>query len=446
MRVPGRRQNGQALIRRLYSLGFTLAFLLALPYFLFQALRHRKYLSSLSERLGILPTQIGKGPAGGIWIHAVSVGEVLSVLPLIKQIERRWPGRPLFLSTTSRTGQELARRNREGLAGVFYFPLDWKFAVRRSLDQVRPGLVLILETEIWPNFLHECRRRGIPVCLANGRISDRSFRKYRRFRRCLSWAVSLFDCCCMQDPVDRERIVFLGALPDKVEVCGNLKYEIEPPGQLDAKLTRFRALMQLSSTPFLVVAGSTRNNEEAPVLSAFRLLQRVCPQARLLLAPRHPGRCAEVEQLLTSQGFRFVKRSALSDMVIPNDGSPPAEVILLDTLGELPVLYALADLVFVGGSLIPWGGHNLLEPALFRKPVLFGPHMNNFREMARHFMQAEAGIMVQNEVELGERFVEMFRDGASRRRLGANGYRIIRANQGAGARILDRVARVLSQE
>ncbi|MYC82363.1 MAG: 3-deoxy-D-manno-octulosonic acid transferase [Acidobacteria bacterium] len=446
MRAPGRRQNGQALIRRLYSLGFTLAFLLALPYFLLQALRHRKYLSSLSERLGILAREIGTGPGDGIWVHAVSVGEVLSALPLIKQIERRWPGRPVFLSTTSRTGQELARKNRQGLAGVFYFPLDWKFAVRRSLDQVRPGLVLILETEIWPNFLHECRQRGIPVCLANGRISDRSFRKYRRFRRWLSWAVSLFDCCCMQDPVDRERIVYLGAPPNKVEVCGNLKYEIEPPRHLHSRLARFRSLMQLSSTPFLVVAGSTRSNEEAPVLRAFRSLQGECPQARLLLAPRHPERCAEVEQLLTSRSFRFVKRSELSDMVIPNDGSPPPEVILLDTLGELPVLYALADLVFVGGSLIPWGGHNLLEPALFKKAVLFGPNMNNFREMARHFMQAEAGIMVQNEVELGERFIELFRDGASRRRLGANGYGIIQANQGAGARILDRVASVLSEK
>ena len=438
--------EGQALIRRLYSLGFTLAFLLALPYFLFQALRHRKYLSSLSERLGVLPREIGTGPAGGIWVHAVSVGEVLSILPLVKQIRQRWPGRPLFLSTTSRSGQELARKNRQGLAGIFYFPLDWKFAVRRSLDQVRPGLVLILETEIWPNFLHECRRRKIPVCLANGRISDRSFRKYRRFRRWLPWAVSLFDCCCMQDPVDRERIIFLGAPPDKVEVCGNLKYEIEPPRELHSRLARFRSLMQLSSTPFLVVAGSTRSNEETPVLSAFRSLQRECPQARLLLAPRHPGRCAEVEQLLAAQAFRFVKRSKLSDMVIPKDGNPPAEVILLDTLGELPVLYALADLVFVGGSLIPWGGHNLLEPALFRKPVLFGPHMNNFREMARHFLKAEAGIMVQNEVELGERFVELFRSSASRRRLGANGYGIIRANQGAGARILDRVASVLSEK
>ena len=443
MRAPGRRRNGQALIRRLYSLGFTLAFLLALPYFLFQALRHRKYLSSLPERLGMLPPEIGTGPAGGVWVHAVSVGEVLSALPLIRQIRRRWPGRPLFLSTTSEAGQEMARKSREGLAGIFYFPLDWRFAVRRSLDRVRPGLVLILETEIWPNFLHECRQRAVPVCLANGRISDRSFRKYYRFRRWLRGSVSLFDCCCMQDPVDRERIVSLGAPPDRVEVCGNLKYDIEPPGQLQSRLARFRALMQLSSTPFLVVAGSTRSNEETPVLNAFRSLRQECPQARLLLAPRHPGRCAEVAHLLTSRSFDFVKRSELSNNVIPAAENLPAEVILLDTLGELPVLYALADLVFVGGSLVPWGGHNLLEPAIFRKPVLFGPHMNNFREMARHFIQADAGIMVQNEVELGERFIELFRDAAARRRLGGNGYRMIRAHQGAGARILDRVARSL---
>ena len=431
------------MIQQLYSLGFTLAFLLALPYFLIQALGHRKYLSSLPERLGILPGEIASAPAGGIWIHAVSVGEVMSVLPLIKKMGRRWPGRPLFLSTTSQSGQELARKNRQGLSGVFYFPLDWKFAVRRSLNKARPGLVVILETEIWPNFLHECQQRRIPVCLANGRISDRSFRKYRRFRQWLQSSVSLLDCCCMQDSVDQERIVCLGAPPDRVEVCGNLKYDIEPPRQFRARLAQFRSLMQLSSKPFLVVAGSTRRYEEIPVLSAFRSLQQECPQARLMLAPRHPRRCGEVEKLLTSQSFGFVKRSEMFHMEIPVDGTPPAEVILLDTLGELPFLYALADLVFVGGSLVPWGGHNLLEPALFKKPVLFGPHMNNFREMSQHFIQAEAGIMVRNEVELGERFIELFRDNTLRRQLGNNGYTIIQINQGTGDRILNRIAKFL---
>ena len=431
-------------MRRLYSLGFTLAFLIALPYFIFQAVRHRKYLSSFPERLGILPNDLRLRPAGGIWIHAVSFGEVLSVLPLIKQIRQRWPQKGIFLSTTSRTGQELARNNRNGLAGVFYFPLDWKFSVRRSLNEVRPSLVLILETEIWPNFLHECRQRGIPVCLANGRISDRSFGKYRRFRWLLRWSMGYFDSCCMQDPVDRERIIYLGVPSDRVEVCGNLKYDIEQPEELGEKLADFRSLMQIASTPFLVVAGSTRSNEETPVLRAFRSLQQDCPQARLLLAPRHPERCGEIEQLLTAQSFRFVKRSELSPNGKLDSESPPAEVILVDTMGELPILYALADLVFVGGSLVPWGGHNLLEPALFKKPVLFGPHMNNFREMARRFIQGKAGIMVKNEVELGARLKELFRDSACRRKLGQNGYRIIQANQGAGARILDRIERCLA--
>ncbi len=433
-------------MRRLYSLGFTLAFLIALPFFILQAVRHRKYLSSLPERLGILPNHIRLSPAGGIWIHAVSVGEVLSVLPLIKQIRQRWPQRGIFLSTTSRTGQEMARQNRNGLEGVFYFPLDWKFAVRRSLNDVRPSLVLILETEIWPNFLHECRQRGIAVCLANGRISDRSFRKYRRFGWLLRWSMGHFDSCCMQDPVDRERIVHLGVPSNRVEVCGNLKYDIEPPEGLAEKLAPFRSLLQLASSPFLFVAGSTRSNEEAPVLQAFRSLQQECPQARLLLAPRHPDRCGEVGRLLAAQSFRFVKRSELSRHGKPDSESQPAEVILLDTMGELPMLYALADLVFVGGSLVAWGGHNLLEPALFKKPVLFGPHMNNFREIARHFIQAEAGLMVQNEVELGARLQELFRDSAYRQKLGRNGYRIIQANHGAGARILDRVERCLARD
>lgn len=432
-------------MRQLYSLGFTLAFLIALPYFLIQGLRHRKYFSSFPQRLGILPKDIQLCPPGGIWIHAVSVGEVLSVVPLIKKIRQRWPHRAVFLSTTSGSGQNLARQHLSTLDGIFYFPMDWQFAVRRSLSKVRPGLVLILETEIWPNFLYECNQQGIAVCLANGRISDRSFRLYWRYRWLFRWALVLFDSCCMQDPIDRERIVSLGVPSDKVEVCGNLKYDLELPGKFTEKLTYFRSLMKLGSASFLLVAGSTRKNEEAPVLRAFRSLQQQCPQAILILAPRHLERCPEVVQLLETQSFRFIKRSELFSNEKPLSSDLPVEVILLDTLGELPILYGLADLVFVGGSLVPWGGHNLLEPAIFKKPVLFGPHMNNFRDMAQHFIQFEAGLMVQDELELKQRLVDLYRDPVYRQRLGQNGYRIIQANQGASARILNRMESCLSR-
>ena len=431
-------------MQRLYSLGFTLAFLIALPYFLFQVLCHRKYCSSFVERLGILPNQIRSCPPGGIWVHAVSAGEVLSALPLLKKIRKRWPNRPVFLSTTSSSGHDLARQNYIDLDNIFYFPLDWKFSVRRTLKQVRPSLVLILETEIWPNFLHECHYQGVAVCLANGRISDRSFRRYWKYRWFFRWALVHFNFCCVQDDIDRKRLILLGTPTKKVKVCGNLKYDVEPPNQLTQKVKYFRSLINPGSHSFLLVAGSTRKNEEILVLQAFQALKKHCPTARLLLAPRHPKRCGEIEQLLKKLSIQYLKRSELTPMESIQARNPSIDVILLDTLGELPVLYALADLVFVGGSLVPWGGHNLLEPALFKKPVLFGPHMNNFRDMSRHFIKSEAGLMVQNKFELQEQLVNLYHNPAKRKKLGENAYNIIQTNQGSSNELLDYVEQTLS--
>ena len=423
-------------MQRFYSLGFTLAFFIALPYFLFQVLCHRKYSSSFIERLGILPNQIRLRSPGGIWIHAVSAGEVLSALPLIKKIRQRWPTRPVFLSTTSSSGHLLARQNGTDLDDIFYFPLDWKFSVRQTLKQVRPSLVLILETEIWANFLHECHRQKVAVCLANGRISDRSFQRYWKFRWLFRWALVHFDFCFVQDDLDRRRLILLGAPPNKVKVSGNLKYDIALPNQLTEKIDHFQSLINPGSNSFLVVAGSTRKNEEIFILEAFRSLQKQCPTVKLLLAPRHPNRCEEIEQLLKKLSFHYRKRSSLSPMH-STDLEIPVEVILLDTLGELPVLYALADLVFVGGSLVPWGGHNLLEPAIFKKPVLFGPYMNNFRDMSRHFIEAKAGLMVRNQVELQEQLINLYHNPTHRKKLGENGYNIIQTHQGSSNKLLD---------
>ena len=429
-------------MQRFYSLGFTLAFLIALPYFLFQVLCHRKYCSSFIERLGILPNQIRLRPSGGIWIHAVSAGEVLSALPLIKKVRQRWPNRPVFLSTTSSSGQLLARQNCTDLDDIFYFPLDWKFSVRQTLKQIRPSLVLILETEIWPNFLHECHCQGVVVCLANGRISDRSFQRYWKFRWLFRWALIHFTFCFVQDELDRKRLILLGTPANKVKVSGNLKYDIAPPNHLTEKIKYFQSLINPSSNSFLFVAGSTRKNEEIFVLQAFRSLQKQCPTVKLLLAPRHPKRCEEIEQLLKKLSFHYLKRSSLSP-THSTDLETPVEVILLDTLGELPVLYALADLVFVGGSLVPWGGHNLLEPAIFKKPVLFGPYMNNFRDMSRHFIKAKAGLMVRNQVELQEELINLYHNPTHRKKLGENGYKLIQTHQGSSNKLLDYIEHTL---
>lgn len=423
----------------LYSLCFTLAFLMALPYFLVRGILHKKYFSSVYQRLGMIPIQ-SPGVAGGIWIHAVSVGEVLAVIPLAAALKCRWPERPLYVSTTTNTGQALALHRLADRALVFYFPLDWRFAIRQSLDRVRPSLVIIAETEIWPNFLRECSLRRVPVLLVNGRISDRSFRRYSAVRWFIKASLQRFSGLCMQTSVDGERILSLGSAPERTEVCGNLKYDVKPPEGISDKVLYFRRLLGLAEDVFLVAAGSTMKDEELLVFQAFQTLKQVCPSAVLLIAPRHPERFRDVEQLLASLALRYVKRSTLEiDMVRLNP-----EVILLDSMGELSTLYALADVVFIGGSLVPRGGHNILEPALFAKPILFGPHMTNFKEMAEHFLRSQAAIQVADSWELASRLIELSKDRRLRQETGENGYHILQSNSGATERLLERVERLLS--
>lgn len=418
-----------------YSVVFTCGFFLALPYFLLQALLHRKYLSSLSQRLGNLPTRVKAAPEGGIWIHAVSVGEVLASLPLVRALELQLPERGLFLSTTTVTGQILASGRLTGKAQVFYFPLDWRFAVRKSLDAVRPSLVLIAETEIWPNFLRECRKRRVPVLLVNGRISDRSAGRYRLGGVFIKRVLEDFTWFGVQTVTDRARLLGLGASPDKVDVCGNMKYEITAPEGAQEKLEFYRDLLGLETGTFVVVAGSTMKDEEPEVLAAFRRLHSQCSRAVLILAPRHPERFGEVEALISAGGMTCRKRSELR----AGDGHSNAAVILLDSLGELALLYALADVVFIGGSLVPTGGHNILEPALYRKPILFGPHMSNFREISHHFLERQAAVQVGSASELGEKLLELSRDAGARQRIGESGYAILTANRGAVQKIVARV-------
>jgi 3-deoxy-D-manno-octulosonic-acid transferase len=421
----------------LYSLVFTLGFTAALPYFLFQALLHRKYFFSFWQRFGILPAAISLGQKGGIWIHAVSVGEVMAVLPLIQAVQTRWPERRLVVSTATLTGQTLARKKLPGEIGVFYFPLDWRFTVRKSLNTIQPSLVLIAETEIWPNFLRECGARSIPVLLVNGRISDRSVSRYRKIKPFMRRVLRDISFCCMQTELDRDRLLSLGVDPGKVDVAGNLKYEIAAPSSSEGKAEAYRELLGLSPNRFVVVAGSTMKDEEPLVLAAFETLRVACSEAVLILAPRHPERFREVEKLLSDQSIAYVRRSDLHTAA--NGAGQERHVVLLDSMGELATLYALASVVFIGGSLVPTGGHNILEPALFRKPILFGPSMSNFREMSEDFLQQQAAVQVKDSAELGSALVRMFRDAEFRQRTGERGYAILMANRGATQRILDRI-------
>jgi 3-deoxy-D-manno-octulosonic-acid transferase len=432
----------------LYSMLFTLAFILASPYFLAKGLRQRKYLHNLRERLGALPPNVlaaAQAKPGGIWIHAVSVGELLAGLPLARALKEQYPQRRLFVSTTTDTGQRLARERLDFADGIFYFPLDWAFAVRRVLRALQPSLVVVLETEIWPNFLLELNRARVPVIYANGRISRRSFRRYRAAGRFVPgffhWVLSTVNVFLMQTEQDAERIRNLGAVPERVKLAGNLKYDFALPAELPLATWLAGELRRLKRGP-VIVAGSVTADEEPYVLLAFGTLQGHFKDAFLVLAPRKPERFDAAGAHIEESQRRFVRRSMLSlDAPLGENVS----VLLLDTIGELAALYRLADAVFVGGSLVPAGGHNILEPAAFGKVPIFGPHMENFREMAARFLEHGAAMQVHSPEDLGVAWIELWQDPARRERLGAAARALVESSRGATDRCLAEIEALLAQ-
>jgi 3-deoxy-D-manno-octulosonic-acid transferase len=409
------------------------ALAIASPFLAYQAVRHRKYVRSLRQRLGYLPLSFNIDGDESIWIHAVSVGETLTARALIGELKTRYPGLKLFLSTTTMTGHEVARALTD-IDGVFYFPLDWGFTVRRTLDVVRPRLFIMMETEIWPMLLRECRERGVATMLVNGRISKRSFARYTFVRRFFRRVLDDVERFCMQSEEAARRIVALGADPARVVVTGSLKFDsldwpgVGPHGQSRDRVLRY---FRLSPGRPVVIAASTLRGEDQAALEAFRRVQARWPDALLIVAPRHPERFEEVTRLAAEEGFRVVRRTGL-----PVDQSPDADVVVLDTIGELARLYQIASVVFVGGSLVDAGGHNILEPAMFGKAIVFGPHMHNFAEISAEFLRGSAAVQVSSTRELGECLVDLVGDGVRRASLGAAARAIVEGNRGAKARTM----------
>lgn len=415
-----------------YSLGLAAFFIGGLPVFAAQAVLRHKYRRSLPERLGRVATWTG--PVPPIWLHAVSVGEVMAATPLALELASRRPDLPLLVSTVTDTGRAVAEQRLPARQYVF-FPLDFGWAVRPALDRLRPRAVLLTETEIWPNFIRACGMRGIPVVLINGRISPRSFPRYRRVRPLFARVLQGIGLFCMQTSQDAARILELGAPEDRVHVVGNLKFDLAMAGHTGEGLA-VRTMLGLPNARPVLVAGSTHRGEEESVLKAFQAARRAAPNLVLLLAPRHPERLADVEGLLAQAGLQWVRRSRL-----PVEELPP--VILLDTMGELARLYAAGTIVYVGGSLVPIGGHNVLEAAAYARPVLFGPHMGNFAEMARIFLEQGAGLQVRDATELGEEIVRLLAEPAAARRMGEVGRGIVDTHRGASRRTVDLLERVL---
>lgn len=418
-----------------YSLLFTLGMLVLAPRFLFDALRKGKYVEGFGQRLGRLP-EIPDSGRPVIWLHCVSVGETQAARPLAQAILKKFPEHRLVVSTITLTGQRVAREvfSKEA-AALIYFPFDWAWTVRRALRHVNPELVLIMETELWPRFLRECRERGVAVALVNGRLSEKSFRRYNLIRGFIKRVVDCLDVALMQSETDARRIGALGLEEARVKVSGNVKFDLAASTEESAKTEELRERFNLDRRSPLIIAASTHATEERIVLEAFKQL-RAAPahhEARLLIAPRHPERFNEVAALLSSSGFAWSRRSEA-----PRETDEASDVILLDSIGELRAAYPLAALVFVGGSIAPTGGHNVLEPAEAGACVITGAHTNNFAAIIKAFLERDALVQLPTledeeaaAAELARSFAELLSDEARRSGMVERAKGVLDENRGA---------------
>jgi len=439
-----------------------MAALVTAPYWVIQGVRHRKYLSNLGERLGFSLTDLRRLPGdrpGAMWIHAVSVGEALSGVALAKRLKEAYPKKPLIVSTTTLSGHALAKERMPFADAVIYFPFDWAFSVRRILDAVKPALVIVLETEIWPNFLRELRYRNIPVLFVSGRISDRSFARYQKYlglfgfylRPFLASALRNATAFLMQTATDADRIHSLGAPADRIKVSGNLKYDMVLPAPTPLSVWLAEECKIRQRWP-VIVAGSVVAAEEPLALIAFGVVQGDYRNALLVLAPRKPERFIPAAEFIEESHRKFVRRSELS---VPGPGTIPepvansngipddATVLLLDSIGELASLYPIADGAFVGGSLVEAGGHNILEPAAFGKVPVFGPSMENFAEIAARFVQAGAAIQVESPEDAGVEWIHLLKDPEKMKQMGEAAKQLVESSRGALDRVMAEVTKQL---
>lgn len=424
-------------MRYLYNIGLFLGLLPHLPRLL-RRMGRGTFDLGLRERLGRYPewltdTLREKHP---LWLHTVSVGEAVVGSILVARLHAKRPGLPLVVSTVTTTGRQVAEERIPKAEAFLYWPLDFPGPVHRALTVVDPRLVLLTEGEIWPNFLAACHARKVPVLLVNGRMSQRSFHGYRLARPLFRKVLGHISLFCMRGEIDAERVLALGADPQRVVVTGNIKYDDEESNGHNAP--QLAPIARLMDDRPVWIAGSTHRGEEDVILQAFRKVIHEVPDAVLVLAPRHPERVPEVETILREAAFPFARRTRL-----PEDASELPSVVLIDTMGELGYLYALATVVFVGGSLVPVGGHNILEPARYRRPILFGPHMDNFTEVAQAFLGEGMSHQVRGAPELATRVVELFRDPAAASQMGEAAYRVLDRNRGAAERTVALIERFL---
>jgi 3-deoxy-D-manno-octulosonic-acid transferase len=416
-----------------YNIALLAALVASAPWWLWKMATTHKYREGMAERLGKTPARLvtlaGKRPI--IWVHAVSVGEVLSVARLVKTLDAVLPDYFVVISTTTRTGQELARE-RFGRERVFYNPLDLPWAVPAYLNILKPRLLVLAETEFWPNLLSGCFRRNIPVAVVNARISDRSWPRYRTLRHLWRPFLSRLSSVLAQSETDAQRLSAIGCLPERITIGGNLKYDVRAAEEADAT----RRLKALASGLRLVVAGSTLEGEETALLQAWPRLLQADPQLVLVLAPRHPERFGAVATLLENSGIPWIRRSDWNSK--PESSLQPliaGQIVLLDTIGELASVYSLAAVAFVGGSLIPWGGHNPLEPAQFGVPIVMGPYDANFRAIVQGLRTHQA-LLITSKEYLASTLISVLQDPAEAAAMGTRAREIFHHQAGATDRCI----------
>src|SRR6266403_4289619 len=424
-----------------YSALLAFCLVLTLPYWLLQMMRHGKYRAGLRQRFGAVPAALaGRGEKSAIWLHAVSVGEIVASSAVVEALRQKFPSHRVLVSTTTSTGQKFAAQ-RFGAENVFYFPLDFAFAVRPYFDALQPDLVVVAETEFWPNFLRCAKRSGARIAVINCRISDRSLPGYKRLRfwlpKLLEKTHANVDVFLAQTEEDRKRLIEIGAPESKATVAGNLKFDVAPPPSPKIVASLREGFSHSGAGPVLV-CGSTLEDEEGALLSAFSNILANHPKAVMILAPRHPERFADVAELVEKLGFRLWRRSLWSGESLAGG------VLLVDRIGDLAALYSLATVAFVGGSLVPRGGHNILEPALYGVPVVTGNHYENFRDIVNYFRDCNA-VRIVGVAELPLVFIELIESREARQTLARNARAALESQRGATSRTVNALAQLMSK-
>lgn len=394
--------------------------------FFLRGLRNRSYFNRIGERFGF--SRIGPAP-GGVWIHAVSVGEVNAAAPLVNEIIKYWPDKAITITTMTTTGSDRVLKIFGTSVSHCYLPYDYPGAVRRFVRKISPGIGLVMETEIWPNLIDCCHRRRIPLIYTNVRLSEKSWHGYNRFRSLFSKTLKQVSRFAVQSEPDASRLVRLGAEQEKISITGSLKFDIDLPQSISEAGEAVRR--QLGWNRPVLIAASTHEGEETALIEIFQRIKTELQDVLLILVPRHPERFALAYKLCKKAGLTAVQRSTM-----PAELSNNIDVLVVDTMGELPMFIAASDVTFMGGSLVPIGGHNLLEPAALCRPVVFGPHMFNFSEISEMFLQHGAGIQVDNSDELAEVCERLLSDAGMRDQYGTQGEKLVHQNKGALEKVI----------